>query len=200
MVVIAGVKTAVHPVAPSFVFNCNRNLGVNTGYIHIRRCYKLIRRIEAYIYRLVNFFLIFQGISLIIVIGLEVFFRYVIGKALSWPEEVAGIFFMWFTLLGVAAVLREGGHIAFNFLMKYTPPLVGKIIELFCMLMIQVYAFFMIYHGYSYARMFTFETTPAAKINLLWMTLSLPISGLLIIIFSLLKIVGIFKLPERSGS
>ncbi|MCX5823422.1 MAG: TRAP transporter small permease [Deltaproteobacteria bacterium] len=160
----------------------------------------MFQKIEKYIYRLVNYALVLQGIGLIILIGLEVFFRYVIGNALSWPEEVAGIFFIWFTLLGVAAVVREDDHIAFDFLMKHTPPAVGKIIKLFCMLMIQVYAFFLIYQGYSYASMFSFETTPAARINLLWMTLSLPISGLLIIIFSLLKIVGIFKPAERSGS
>jgi TRAP-type C4-dicarboxylate transport system permease small subunit len=160
----------------------------------------LFQKIEKYIYKLVNYALVLQGIGLLILIGLEVFFRYVIGNALSWPEEVAGIFFIWFTLLGVAAVVREDDHIAFDFLMKHTPPVVGKIIKLFCLLMIQVYAFVMIYHGYSYASMFSFETTPAARINLLWMTLSLPISGLLIIIFSLLKIAGIFKPAERSES
>lgn len=147
-----------------------------------------------------NYALVLQGIALIILIGLAVFFRYVVGHALSWPEEVAGIFFVWFTLFGVAAVLREDDHIAFDFLVKHTPPFVGRIIKMFCLLMIQVYAFFLIYHGYSYARMFSFEMTPAARINLLWLTLSLPISGLLIIIFSILKIAAIFKQAERSGS
>ena len=160
----------------------------------------MIRQIEKYLCKLINYALILQGIGLVILIGLEVFFRYVIGNALSWPEEVAGIFFVWFTLLGVAAVVREDDHIAFDFLIRHTPPAVSKMIKLFCMLMIQVFAFVLVYHGYSYASMFSFETTPAARINLLWLTLSLPISGLLIIFFSLLKIVELFKPAKRSES
>jgi TRAP-type C4-dicarboxylate transport system permease small subunit len=147
----------------------------------------------------VNHALVFQGTVIIFVIGLAVFFRYIVGHALSWPEEVAGIFFVWFTLLGIAAVLREDDHIAFDFLQKYTSPFIGKIIKLVCMLLIQGYAFCLIYYGYSYAIMFSFESTPAARINLLWMTLSLPVSGLLIVIFSILKIFRIFKPAERSG-
>ena len=153
----------------------------------------MFRRIEKYTYQLVNYALVLQGTALLILIGIEVFFRYVVGSALSWPEEVAGIFFVWFTLLGVAAVVREDDHIAFDFLVKHTSPGVGRIIRLFCMLMVLAYTFVLIYHGYSYASAFSFETTPAARINLLWLTLSLPISGLLIGLFSVLKIVGIFK-------
>ena len=160
----------------------------------------MIRQIEKYLCRLINYALILQGIGLVILIGLEVFFRYVIGNALSWPEEVAGIFFVWFTLLGVAVVVREDDHIAFDFLIKHTPPVVSKMIKLFCMLMIQVFAFVLVYHGYSYASMFSFETTPAARINLLWLTLSLPISGALIIFCSLLKIVELFQPAKRSES
>jgi TRAP-type C4-dicarboxylate transport system permease small subunit len=160
----------------------------------------LFRRIEKYIYQLVNYALVLQGTALLVLIGIEVFFRYAVGSALSWPEEVAGIFFVWFTLLGVAAVVREEDHIAFDFLVKHTSPGVGKIIRVFCMLMVQAYTFVLIYHGYSYASAFSFETTPAARINLLWLTLALPVSGLLIVLFSVLKIVGIFKPAERSGS
>ena len=137
--------------------------------------------------------LVLQGFGLVVLIGLEVFFRYVIGNALSWPEEVAGIVFVWFTLLGVALVMREDEHIAFDFLMKNAPPIVGKIITLFSLLMIQFYALFMVYFGYSYARTFSFETTPAVQINLLWVTLSVPVSGLLIVIYSLLKMVEFFS-------
>ena len=153
----------------------------------------MIRQIEKYLLRVITFVLVLQGLGLVVLIGLEVLFRYVIRNALSWPEEVAGIVFVWFTLLGVALVMRDDEHIAFDFLTRHTPRFVSKIIMLFSMLMIQVYALFMIYQGYSYARMFSFETTPAARINLLWLNLSLPVSGLLILIYSLFKTVELFK-------
>ncbi|MCX5906312.1 MAG: TRAP transporter small permease [Deltaproteobacteria bacterium] len=159
----------------------------------------MIRQIENYLLKVISFILVLQGLGLVVLIGLEVFFRYVVGSALSWPEEVAGIVFVWFTLLGIALVMREDEHIAFDYLMKHSPPVVGKIIMAFSLLVIQIYALTMIYYGYSYARTFSFETTPAARINLLWLNLSLPVSGLLIIIYSLLKVVELFKSPGRKA-
>jgi TRAP-type C4-dicarboxylate transport system permease small subunit len=197
---ITGVRGILFKKAPLPLYHYYFRPPCVTEHINQGGIAMSFRQVEKYIYKLVNYALVLQGIALLVSITLAVFFRYVVGHALSWPEEVAGIFFVWFTLFGVAAVLREDGHIEFDFIVKHTPPLVGKIIKLFCMLVILFYAFLLIYHGYSYARMFSFESTPAARINLLWLTLSLPISGLLITIFSLLKIAEIFRPAGRSAS
>ena len=47
---------------------------------------------------------------------LQVFCRYVLDNALSWPEEVAKFPFVWFVFLGAAMVTRRGRHIAIDML------------------------------------------------------------------------------------
>jgi hypothetical protein len=42
----------------------------------------------------------------------QVFGRYVIGRAPGWTEEVARMLVAWMAMLGAAACLRGGGHIA----------------------------------------------------------------------------------------
>jgi TRAP-type transport system small permease protein len=160
----------------------------------------LIERIEKLLLKAITFILVLQGIGLVALIGLEVVFRYIIGNALSWPEEVTGIIFVWFTLFGIALVMREDEHIAFDSLMRYSSPRVVKAVMIFSQVIISVYALFMVYYGYTYASMFTFEKTPAARINLLWLNLAVPLSGILLFFYSLLKMVEILKSSGKPRS
>ena len=52
----------------------------------------------------------------------QVFARYVLDAAPGWSEELARFLMIWVTLLGGAAVLRGGGHIAVTALLDWLPP------------------------------------------------------------------------------
>lgn len=52
----------------------------------------------------------------------QVFGRYVLGRSPSWSEEVARMSVAWLTMLGAAACLRDGGHIAVTALIDALPP------------------------------------------------------------------------------
>ncbi len=47
--------------------------------------------VKDFLERFLMAILVTQGICLVLIIGVAVFFRYVMGAALSWPEEVAQI-------------------------------------------------------------------------------------------------------------
>ena len=160
----------------------------------------MIEKIEKMLLKVITFILILQGIGLVVLIGLEVVFRYLIGSALSWPEEVAGIIFVWFTLFGIALVMRGDEHIAFDSLMRQSSPRVVNTVKIFSQLIIAVYALLMSYYGYTYAAMFTFEKTPAARINLLWLNLAVPLSGILLFFYSFLKMIEISKSSGKARS
>jgi len=147
-------------------------------------------------------FLVFvQGMGLVILIGIEVLFRYALANALSWPEEVAGILFTWFTLIGTVLVTRSGEHIEFSSLLVRLPPGVNKALGVFNQLIIGAFAVFMVIYGYNYAMMFTFEKTPAAGINLLWLNFALPVNGLLILLYALWNILKIItRGPAEAGN
>jgi TRAP-type C4-dicarboxylate transport system permease small subunit len=51
----------------------------------------------------------------------QVFGRYVIGRAPGWTEEVARMLVAWMAMLGTAACLRSGGHIAVGALVDAMP-------------------------------------------------------------------------------
>jgi TRAP-type C4-dicarboxylate transport system permease small subunit len=158
----------------------------------------MIQKIEASLRRILILVLSLQGLALVVLIGMEVFFRYIVGRALSWPEEVLGLIFVWFTLLGVVLLTQSGEHIEFSFLINRLGPRLGKVFAIFIQAVIAFFSLLMILYGYSYAMMFRFENTPAVGINALWLNLSLPICGLLILLYSQLNILKIMKPPEKN--
>jgi TRAP-type C4-dicarboxylate transport system permease small subunit len=162
-----------------------------------RKCVHMIEVIEEVLRKIVALTVAFQGLVLTLLIGTEVFFRYIVGRALSWPEEVAGIFFVWFTLLGVVLLTQSGEHIEFNFLAQKLGSRASKILSVFIQVTIGLFAFSISLSGYTYAVMFRFENTPAAGISSLWLNLSLPVSGLLIFFYSQLNILKILKSPAK---
>jgi len=155
---------------------------------------------DKFLNKVLVFFVFVQGMGLVILIGIEVLFRYALANALSWPEEVAGILFTWFTLIGTVLVTRSGEHIEFSSLLVRLPPGVNKALGVFNQLIIGAFAVFMVIYGYNYAMMFTFEKTPAAGINLLWLNFALPVNGLLILLYALWNILKIItRGPAEAG-
>lgn len=58
---------------------------------------------------------VFLGAAIAVMVGSmiwQVMGRYVFGHAPGWSEELARFMMLWVTMLGSAAALRSGGHLA----------------------------------------------------------------------------------------
>ena len=60
--------------------------------------------------------------AMVIAILIQVFFRYVLGNALPWPDELARFCMLWMTGLMAPIAYRQGGFVAIDML----PDLLGK--------------------------------------------------------------------------
>jgi len=65
-------------------------------------------------------FLVLAG--MVAIVAANVFGRFVLGKSISWGEEVAKILLTYLTFLGAAYAMRENSHYAFDFLIRKMPP------------------------------------------------------------------------------
>ena len=61
-------------------------------------------------------------ILLNLIVGLQVFSRYMLNHSLFWSEELARYLFIYLVFLGAAIVLRRGGHIQVSFFVDQLPP------------------------------------------------------------------------------
>jgi len=95
---------------------------------------------------------------------------------------VAGIIFVWYTLLGIVVLAGTKSHIAFDFVEKSTPPIVGYIVRFISQASILVYGGVMVVYGWEYFQLFPGETTAASGINMGWLKISIPVAGALLVI------------------
>lgn len=61
------------------------------------------------------------GAAMALVIGLQVFSRYVLNHSLFWAEEVGRMLLVWITFLGATAAYRRHHHVGIDTLVRRLP-------------------------------------------------------------------------------
>ncbi len=64
--------------------------------------------------------------SMVSVVGINVFCRFILNFSLSWGDELAQVLMVWMTFLGAAVGMRDRSHYAFDYLVKSLPDNVKK--------------------------------------------------------------------------
>ncbi len=71
---------------------------------------------------------------MVIAILLQVYYRYVLGNALPWPDEAARFCMLWMTGLMAPTALREGGFVAIDTIDTILPNIVSKLLQIVLLL------------------------------------------------------------------
>ncbi|WP_171101512.1 TRAP transporter small permease [Ruegeria sp. HKCCD7255] len=74
---------------------------------------------------------------MVIAILIQVFFRYVLGNALPWPDEAARFCMLWMTGLMAPTAFRRGGFVAIDMLPLMLPRVLGQLLML-CLLLVSL--------------------------------------------------------------
>jgi TRAP-type C4-dicarboxylate transport system permease small subunit len=110
---------------------------------------------------------------------------------------VAGIIFVWYTLLGIVVLVGSDSHIAFDVLEKYAPAFIGKAIRALSQGIVILYGVVMTIYGWKYLQLFPGETSPAAGINLDWLKAAVPVTGVLVVIYVALNMIDALGAPPQ---
>ncbi len=65
-------------------------------------------------------------LALVVVIGLQVFYRYVLNDSLAWTEEMARLILVWMTFLGAGLASFRGVHLKLDLFAENLAPAVKK--------------------------------------------------------------------------
>ena len=79
---------------------------------------KLLGGINSFVLSIGRVFAIAGIAAMVIAILVQVFFRYVLGNALPWPDELARFCMLWMTGLMAPIAYREGGFVAIDMLQE----------------------------------------------------------------------------------
>ena len=124
---------------------------------------------------------------MVIVIIIQVFFRYVLNNALPWPDELARFLMLWMTGLIAPSAYRWGGFVSIDLLERFLPKLVSTFLTLFLLILslfVLVIGFELglkhinvgwIFNSSSIKIPFHLIGGKAEPIKLAWMYMSLPV-------------------------
>ena len=129
----------------------------------------------------------------VVVIVLQVLFRFVFHISLAWVSELAGVSLVWITFLGATLATLDESNINFNGLIDKASGLGKFLIKLLVNLLILFMVYIMIRYGYKsmrigvHTQMVALPTTMAVCVSVI------PISGVFMALAVLLNIYKDFR-------
>lgn len=160
---------------------------------------RYIRIIES-INRFIKYFMAASLAVMSVVIGLQVFFRF-IQSALPWSEELMRYLMVYIVFLGASVAYYEGSHMVVEVFEKILPGPVKKIH--FVCLHVAICVFFLViaYYGMQMILISRTQLSPALQIPIRLVYVAIPLGCILMVLngIALLKKGYIFT-NERQSS
>ncbi len=125
-------------------------------------------------------------IAVTFIIGLAVFYRYVLNDPIQWAEEIARYLLIWLSLVAASVAIKERKHIHLTTVVRRLPERISLIIEIVLYLIIVV--LITIITKYSWLMVVTRSVrqfSPSIAISMLWVHSALPVGFCLMILQSL---------------
>lgn len=134
---------------------------------------------------------------MVLIIVLQVFFRYVLNSALPWPDEAARFLMLWMTGLIAPSAYRWGGFVSIDLVKDMLPAWLGQLVTLcllFVSLLVLVVGFQMGLKHVSSGWLFNSSSLKLpleyfgfglVRIKLAWMYMSLPVGIFMMILVNI---------------
>ena len=159
--------------------------------------FKLLENINTFILRIGRQMAWIAILLMVIVIIIQVFFRYVLNNALPWPDEVARFLMLWMTGLIAPSAYRWGGFVSIDMLERFLPKILANLL-IFMILLISLAVLFIgfemglkhinagwIFSSSSIKIPFSLIGGKTEAMKLAWMYMSLPIGIFLLILVNI---------------
>ena len=124
-------------------------------------------------------------IAMTAIIGWQVFGRFVLRSSPSWAEQAALTLMIWYVFFAAAAGVREGFHIRILALQSAVPARVGRLMRLIAHLVVGASGVAIVIWGGELVLRTWSHVIPTLGLPRGVAYLPLPLSGLLIVVFTI---------------
>lgn len=117
-------------------------------------------------------------IGVVVVVLMQIVFRFILGQPLSWSTETACNLLIWITMVGLAIAQREGAHVAMRVLPKM-PAALQRTVNWTCWLSSVAMYFLLGFGGLELAMLHHVQRSPATGLPIWVVYCALPLGGVL---------------------
>jgi TRAP-type C4-dicarboxylate transport system permease small subunit len=143
--------------------------------------------------KILEYILVALMSTLVIDVLWQVLSRYALSSPSSFTDELAGFLLIWVGMLGAAYVTGKKEHLAIDLLLQKSKASVQKKLTFVINLLIALFALFVMIVGGSWLVITRFQlevSSAALHLPLGFVYIVLPISGLLMLYYSIVFMIG----------
>ena len=127
--------------------------------------------------------------SMVIILSLNVFFRYILNFSLTFSAELAGYLMVWIAFLGTVVIYYNNDHIAVNLIEKKFNKNALRILHIFQHIACAAFFFILIFYGFKFFNMTTNQACTSMDYPPLnYIYIIIPISGIFLLLGAIYKL------------
>jgi TRAP-type C4-dicarboxylate transport system permease small subunit len=162
----------------------------------------MINKIKKHVDKVIEYLLVILMAVMVLNVLWQVFSRFILNSPSSFTEELARYLLIWVGLIAAGYVAGRKMHLAIDYLVNKFSDSIKRKIELVTNLIIILFALFvMVIGGFNLVSLTVYleQISSALQIQLGYVYLAVPISGLLIIFYSSVNISEIYSKPNSNN-
>jgi len=153
----------------------------------------LLRRLSDLCAWVTKAMVVLLAVALILCLLIAIFFRYVVGQALSWPEELSMLLFAWLVLLASSLGVREGFHVRLTVIFNRFPSPLRKGMSYSIISLLIAFGAVLFWSGQDLVVRTSGNLSATLGYPLEIINSSAPVCGVLIVIHGLYRLLAIAK-------
>lgn len=130
-------------------------------------------------------------LSMVMIVTVQVMTRKLLNFVFFWSEEITLLLLVWFAFMGIAIGFREKIHMGIDSFTNFLPKKVNKILDKVIDASIFVFGLYLVVQGWEFTVAMNDSTLPATKLPNSVEYAVMPVTGVMICIYSLLQFFGI---------
>ena len=145
----------------------------------------------------IEYLLFGLGLTMTLVVAVQVFFRYVLNQSLFWSEELARFLLVWLSFLGASVAYRRKVHPGIDVLTSRIPDIPRKLCAVIVHIVSLIFFLVLIFYGCRFAYFVRLQISPALYVPK-WVIFSIvPASGLVFLIHGITFLLQELKRESR---
>jgi len=147
----------------------------------VRNVSAVFNRLSGDIDKVISIIVVLMMISLSALLGIAVFFRYILNDSIYWSGEVSRYMLVWLSFLGSAVAYKRGSHIGIDLIGSRFPS-AKRIIRYFILAAILLFWIVILIESIKLEQLYYHQKTSTLNIPFSFPFAALPIAALIWII------------------
>ncbi len=154
----------------------------------LRRLSSFVDSLSRGVNRAAEWALFAIGISMAILMGVQVLSRYLLNHSIFWSEEVGRVCLVWITFLGASCAYKRHMHVGMDFIASRLPIAVQRGCEILVVLVSMAFFSVLVLYGFKFADFVSAQRMTAFAVSMSIPYLVIPLSGMLFFLHGLSRL------------